>query len=168
MTLTVRQYAPSDLEACRDLWRELTQRHRDIYDDQIIGGDNPHLAFDDHLEKPDRADTWVAEQDGQVVAFVSLLADGDEGEIDPIVVRSDLRSQGIGTRLLRLTIDEARRRGVRSLSIRPVARNVEAIALYHEIGFRTLGHIDMFMVLDADSDRDWKPGIELHGRDYRY
>ena len=168
MTITVRQYAASDLETCRNLWSDLTQRHRDIYDDQTIGGDDPGLAFDDHMAKPGRAGTWVAEQGGQVVAFVSLLADGDEGEIEPIVVRSGLRSQGIGSHLIHLMIDEARSRGLRSLSIRPVARNVEAMALYHELGFRTLGHIDMFMTLDADSGREWKPGIELHGRDYTY
>ncbi len=168
MTLTVRQYAPSDLEACRDLWCELTQRHRDIYDDQTIGGDDPSLEFDGHLDRPNVAGTWIADQGGQIVAFVSLLIDGQGAEIDPIVVRSDLRSQDIGTHLLRLMIEEARRRGVRSLSIRPVARNVEAMALYHELGFRTLGHIDMFMELDAGSDREWKPGIEIHGREYEY
>ena len=168
MTLTIRQYAPSDLDACRDLWSELTQRHRNIYDDQTIGGDDPGLAFDGHLQSPKNAGTWIVEQRGQVVAFATLLADGDEAEIDPIVVRSDLRSQGIGTRLIRLMIDEAKRRGVRSLSIRPVARNVEAMTLYHDLGFRTLGHIDMFMELDAGSARGWKTGIEIHGRDYKY
>lgn len=168
MTLTVRQYAPSDLEACRSLWSELTQRHRDIYDDQTIGGDEPGLAFDSHLQKPDLAGTWIAEQGEKVVAFASLLADGGEGEIDPIVVRPDLRAQGIGTVLLHLVIDEAKRRGIGSLSIRPVARNVEAMALYHELGFRTLGHIDMFMELGAGSARTWKHGIEIHGRDYTY
>ena len=168
MTLSVRPYAPPDLDACRDLWRELTQRHRDIYDDQTIGGDDPGLAFDEHLEKPNVAGIWIADKDGEIVAFVSLLVDGAEGEIDPIVVRSDLRSQGIGTHLLHLMIGEAKQRGVRSLSIRPVARNVEATALYYELGFQTLGHIDMFMELHADSGRVWKPGIRLHGRDYKY
>ena len=168
MTLTVRPYTPSDLEACRSLWSELTQRHRNIYDDQTIGGHNPGLAFDDHLEKPKIAGTWIAEQGGEIVAFASLLADGDEGEIDPIVVRSDLRSQGIGTHLVHLMIGEAKRRGIGSLSIRPVARNVEAMALYHELGFRTLGHIDMFMELGSGTARTWKHGIEIHGRDYTY
>ena len=65
-------------------------------------------------------------------------------------------------------VEEARRRGVRSLSIKPVARNIEAMALYHDVGFRTLGHIDMFMDLQEGMDRDWRHSIELHGLDYRY
>ncbi len=166
--LNIRSYDPSDLEACRDLWRELTQRHRDIYEDHTIGGDDPGLEFDEHLRNRRVVGTWVAELSDRIVAFVSLLIDGEDGEIDPIVVRSELRSQGIGRKLLDLMTEEARRRGVRSLSIRPVARNVEAMALYHEAGFRTLGHIDMFKELGEDSAREWKDGIEIHGREYRY
>ncbi len=166
MTLAIRPYGGSDLEACRDLWRELTQRHRDIYDDQSIGGEDPGLEFDEHLRRRSIVGTWVAEQSSEIVGFVSLLVEGKEGEIDPIVVESESRSRGIGKQLLDLMIEEAKRRGVRSLSIRPVARNVEAMALYHEMGFRTLGHIDMFM--DLQGDTQWKYSIEIHGRKYGY
>ncbi len=166
MTLAIRQYGGSDLEACRDLWRDLTQRHRDIYDDQSIGGEDPGLEFDEHLRKRSIVGTWVAEQSAEIVGFVSLLVEGKEGEIDPIVVKSESRSRGIGKQLLDLMIEEARRRDVRSLSIRPVARNVEAMALYHEMGFRNLGHIDMFM--DLQGGTEWKYSIEIHGRKYGY
>ena len=108
----------------------------------------------------------MAEQSGEIVGFVSLLVEGKEGEIDPIVVKSESRSRGIGKQLLDLVIEEARRRDVRSLSIRPVARNVEAMALYHEMGFRNLGHIDMFM--DLQGGTEWKYSIEIHGRKYGY
>ena len=57
---------------------------------------------------------------------------------------------------------------MRPVSIRPVARNVEAMALYNEIGFRTLGPIDMFMELDADSGSEWNRGVTIHGREYKY
>ncbi len=168
MTLRMRPYAPSDMESCRDLWRELNQRHRDIYDDQSIGGDDPGVEFDEHLRRRHIVGTWVTEQNDEVVAFVCLLVDGEEGEIDPIVVRSAKRSRGIGRQLLGLMVEEARRRGVRSLSIKPVARNIEAMALYHDVGFRTLGHIDMFMDLQEGMDRDWRHSIEIHGLDYKY
>src|SRR5688572_16327169 len=48
---TVRGYEPRDLEACRGLWVELTQRHRDIFDAPEIGGDDSGSAFDEHLAK---------------------------------------------------------------------------------------------------------------------
>lgn len=167
--VSIRPYAPSDLDACRDLWRELTQRHRDIYADPTIGGDDPGLYFDEHHLKDKRlAATWVAERDGVVAGLCSLLVSGDEGEIDPVVVRSELRSQGIGTALLQHAIEEARRRNVRLLSIRPVARNIEAIALYHRLGFRNLAQIDMVMEVSGPGKISWQPGVTLHGNEYHH
>ena len=40
-------------------------------------------------------------------------------------------------------------------------------ALFHEFGFRTLGHVDMFMELQR-RDRAWLDGPDLHGRRYTY
>ena len=57
---------------------------------------------------------------------------------------------------------------MRHLSIRPVARNVEALQLFHEAGFRTLGHVEMFMDLSESPERNWKSGVEVHGKDFRY
>lgn len=167
LDIAIRPYTDADLEACRELWRELTQRHRDIYEDQSIGGEDPGPYFDEtHLKDARRAGTWVAELDGAVVGMYSLLLSDGEGEIDPVVVRAPLRSRGIGTALLEHGIAEARGRGVQSLSIRPVARNMEALTLYHRLGFRLLGHLDMFMELSGE--RVWKPGVTIHGRDFSY
>ena len=63
---------------------------------------------------------------------------------------------------------EAGARGVEYLSIRPVARNVEAIKCFHRAGFSLLGHIDMFLDLTKQSDEAWKDGIEIHGHAFRY
>ena len=79
MELTIRPYADSDLEACRGLWRELTQHHRDLYDDQGIGGADPGTHFDSYLENPKLEAAWVAETDGSVVGLTGLLRDGDAG-----------------------------------------------------------------------------------------
>jgi GNAT superfamily N-acetyltransferase len=166
--LTVRPYEPRDLEACRDLWRELTQRHRDIYDDQTIGGDDPGPYFDEtYLKLLNLAGVWIAEREGAVVALTGLLVNGDEAEVEPVVVTASLRSQGIGRQLIERMIEEARSRSIRFLSIRPVARNVEAIELFHEAGFRKLGHLDMFMHL-GDDERSFKEGVTVHGRDFSY
>jgi GNAT superfamily N-acetyltransferase len=167
MDATIRAYRDDDLAACRDLWRELTQRHRDIYDDQTIGGDDPGMEFDGHIARPHLAAVWVAERAGAVVGLCGLLIDGEQGEVEPVVVTARERSKGVGRRLLACAIDEARARGVRFLSIRPVARNVEALQLFHECGFRTLGHVDMFMYL-GEEPRAWKRGLSLHGRWFSY
>jgi GNAT superfamily N-acetyltransferase len=143
--LTIRPYEPRDLEVCRGLWRELTQRHRDIYDDQKIGGDDPGTHFDTYLSRADLGGAWVAERERAVVGLTGLLVDGDEAQVEPVVVTAALRSQGIGRRLIDRMIEEA----------------------FHEAGFRTLGHLDMFMHL-GDDDRSFKPGITVHGRDFSY
>ena len=168
MNVVVRAYRPADYEACRALWAELTQRHRDIYDDPGIGGDDPGQGFDQYLARPDLVGTWVAEMEGRVVGLAGLLAGGEEGEVEPVVVTARQRSQGVGRMLVERVVEEARVRGVRFLGVRPVARNVEAVSFFVENGFTLLGHIDLFRDLEPASGREWKDGIEIHGHALRY
>ena len=130
----------------------------------------PGIYFDEHVAKTTCLETWLGELEGAVVGFYSLI--GSEGagelEIDPVVVRSRQRSRGIGRTLLAHAIERCRARGVESVSIRPVARNVEAIRLYHEVGFTKLGHLDMFMELTGRRDGTWQRGVAIHGREFEY
>lgn len=164
----IRAYQTRDLAACRDLWRELTERHREIYADASIGGDDPGRHFDVYCQRADLAGSWVAEIEGRVAGMVGLLIDGDRAEIEPVVVRMPLRGCAIGTQLLRHVTAEAQRRGLRHLSIRPVARNASAMACFHRAGFRLLGHIEMFRVLDGADEARWRPGVNMHGLDFRH
>ena len=54
------------------------------------------------------------------------------------------------------------------VSFRPVARNIEAIALYHGLGFRNLGQIDMVMEVSGPAKVSWQPGVTIHGNEYQY
>ncbi|MCI0549828.1 MAG: GNAT family N-acetyltransferase [Anaerolineae bacterium] len=145
MNITIREYQDHDLESCKLLWRELTQHHRDTYLDQSIGGDDPGIYFERYLKKTNLAGLWVAEA-GSVIGMAGLLMDEDEAEIEPIVIRSDFRSRGVGTLLIEKLKTEAKERGVEYLSIRPVARNVEAIKCFHRAGFALLGHLICFSI----------------------
>ncbi len=167
MTLDIREYRQDDYDACRALWVELTEHHREIYEDPSIGGDDPGAAIDDHLAISKRAATWVAERDGVVLGFCSLNVEYDTGEVDPVVVTKRARSKGVGTALLETAIEEARARGMRNVSIQPVARNVDAMRLYRRLGFHVLGHIDMTLDLSGRAP-GWKPGITIHGEEYVY
>jgi hypothetical protein len=42
----IRKYLPIDKESCRKLWQELTEKHRQIYQDPSIGGPTPEKYFD--------------------------------------------------------------------------------------------------------------------------
>ena len=164
----IREYKEQDFESCRDLWRELTQRHRDIYFDQSIGGDDPGVAFEEYLKKTDLVGIWIAEQNDLVLGMAGLLMDGNEAEVEPIVVRSDHRSRGVGSQLLERIKAEAKARGAGYLSIKPVARNVEAIQCFHRAGFSLLGHLDMFMDLSEANEQEWKSGVTIHNREFRF
>ena len=164
---TIRGYEAGDLEACRELWAELTQWHRDIFDAPEIGGEDPGRAFDEHLEKIGAEQIFVAEQDGRVVGLAGLIP-GETVELEPIVVSRKDRGDGIGRLLATAVVDAARDRGARTVQVRPVGRNVEAVRFFHSVGFDILGHV----VLERDlveRERDpWVPGERIAERDFRF
>ena len=168
MNILIREYQDKDFESCRKLWEELTQRHRDIYFDPSIGDDEPGSAFERYLKRTDLAGIWIAERDELVIGMAGLLLDGEDAEIEPIVIHSEFRSQGIGAQLLQRLIIETKQRKANFLSIRPVARNIEAINCFHRAGFSLLGHIDMFMDLSDDDDQSWLDDVTIHGNTFRY
>jgi GNAT superfamily N-acetyltransferase len=161
----VRVYRAADLEDGRRLYAQLVEHHREIYDDPTIGGDDPGAGFDEYLARPERLVTWVAVDGPAVVGLAGLLWEGDESTIEPVIVDRRHRRAGIGRRLIATAVEESRRRGATDVNIRPVARNVSAIQAFHDLGFRTLGHLQLFMSLDRD-DSYWQAGPELHGREF--
>lgn len=169
MSVLIREYTPADLEVCRDLWRDLTQRHRDIYEDPTIGGDDPGPYFDEHyLTDPKLHKVWVAELDGEVVGLTGLFFADGEAELEPIVVRPHLRSSGIGEQLAKRVVDEARELTVRYLNVRPVPRNLEAIAFFYRAGFDLLGRFELSMQLDPDAFPAERRTVEIHGHRFKF
>jgi len=171
MKVLVRDYRDADYNVCRVLWEELTRHHADIYVDPSIAGDDPGRGFDEYLGRGDRCGTWVAEYDGKLVGLAGLLNTvGEEGvgEIEPVVTAPASRSQGIGSKLIKHAINEAKIRGFRFITIRPVLRNKEAFDLYVRLGFNHAGSIELFQDLSPTSNREWKSGIVIHGQELSY
>ncbi len=166
--VTIREHEDADLAQCRTLWAEMVQQHRDIYDDPSIGGEEPGLEFDQHLEKvgPDRI--WLAEVAKEVAGLTSLILDGGQAEVEPLIVSAAHRGRGVGRRLLTHAVNQAGKLGVLCLTVKPVARNEATIAFFHECGFRTLGHIQLFKWLGPTVPGQWKPGPELFGKPFDY
>ena len=163
-----RPYEPRDYAPCKALWAELTQHHRDVYGDQGIGGDDPGHGLDTYLANPQLHATWVAEVDGLVVGMAGLVVRGEEAEIEPVIVTAACRSRKIGGRLVREAVAHARKQGIRFLSARPVARNVEAIHFFVDAGVDIVGQIDLFQDLAPTAGRQWQAGMLIHGRQLRY
>jgi GNAT superfamily N-acetyltransferase len=168
-SFAVRKYESEDREQCRSLWLELTEWHREIYDDPRIGGEHPEDYFDKHLGKVGADNLWVAVIDSTVVGLIGLMVVDDETEIEPLIVSRSHRGKGIGNQLIGKAIDEARRRGVRLLNVKPVARNAQTIRFLYKRGFTNLGYIELFIDLTGANARyTWKPGPSIFGCDFNY
>jgi N-acetylglutamate synthase-like GNAT family acetyltransferase len=161
------KYDAKDLDACRQLWEQLNERHRRIYENDSIGGDDPGQHFDEHLGGLGQESIWIAELDGDVVGFAGLIVDDPTAELEPIVVAERLRSRGIGRALAEEVIGRARELGIRQVVVQPVARNTEAIRFFHGLGFDALGQLELMLDLVPEEQR-WRPGERIAQRGFRF
>ena len=162
---TIRSYQETDRESCRDLWRELAEWHREIYSDPTIGGEHPEDYFDKHLAKVGENRIWVALSGTSIIGFAGLVVDGEETEIEPIVIAKAFRRKGAGKKLVKTVIIEAQKLGARYLDVEPVVRNAEAIKFYYELGFFNIGKVQLFIDF---SGKKWPKGFKLHNRKFCY
>lgn len=143
---TVRAYRPTDHSACRGLWGELIA-HRSRLTGAPPPDDEADLGagFEEYLTRLNLSGLWVAADPASddVVGFVGLVLDGDAGQVDPVVVTSSHRGRGIGRALLSRVADEAKRRGLRRLTISPPVRDVAALRSLHSAGFTTLANVTL-------------------------
>jgi len=161
----IRRYQPDDLEQCRSLWAELTQWHRELYNDPTIGGDDPGLGFDAHLEEVGPEQIWVADRDGRVLGMAGMVVQGRKVELEPLTVRAGCRSAGIGGELAAAVIAAAREMGAEQVVVRPTGRNAPAIRVFHQLGFDIVGRVEL--VHDLGNNERWREGEDYAGRRFR-
>ena len=171
-SVTIRSYRPTDHRDCRQLWVELIEEHRRLYPGPRRSGadpaTDPGAAFEEYLTRLDLSGMWVADAAGVgVVGLVGLILDGRGGEVEPVVVTASRRGQGIGRALLGYVADQARRRGLRQLTISPASRNVEAIRCLYAAGYDALARVTLAIDL-GDGERDWQDGVDLHDLRFKY
>jgi GNAT superfamily N-acetyltransferase len=164
----VRPYRPTDHGACRRLWAELTEHHRELYADPSLGGADPGAAFEEYLTRIDLSGVWVADHAEEgVVGLVGLLLKGRSGEVEPVVVGAAHRGEGIGKALLTHVADQARKRGLKYLTVTPVSRNVSAIQCLHAAGYEVLSGVELTLDLGR-RNHQWQDGLELHDLRFSY
>jgi GNAT superfamily N-acetyltransferase len=184
--VVIRGYRPADHSACRRLWGELTSEHRRLYPGAppvpaatpSAMGDSAGAAtaadmasgagFEEYLTRLDLSGMWVADHAGDgVVGFIGLILRGRAGAVDPVVVTAGRRGQGIGRALIEYVAEQARRRGMRELTISPALRNLEAIRCLHRAGFDAAATVTLALDLTG-RDGQWRDGLDLHGVDFRF
>ncbi len=103
--------------------------------------------------------------DDKVIALTGLMGTGPEAEVEPAIVSQPHRRKGIGKALMETVIAEAKNRDIKYLSVRPVARNTEALKFFTQQGFTNVGHIELFIDL---TNRQWKKELKLFDLELKY
>jgi GNAT superfamily N-acetyltransferase len=171
-TVAIRGYRPTDHHACRMLWAEFTAESRRLYGAGAHASsaeeDDPGAGFEDYLTRLDLSGMWVAQDpDEGVIGFAGLILEGRAGAIDPVAVTSAFRGKGVGGALLEHVAQQARRRGLRELTVSPSLRNVGAIHCLHRTGFDNVASVTLR--LDLSGRRTPRTDtIDLHGVDFSY
>ncbi|MEM8932753.1 MAG: bifunctional helix-turn-helix transcriptional regulator/GNAT family N-acetyltransferase [Acidobacteriota bacterium] len=147
-TVRVREHGPGDLG-----W--VLRRHGELYT-EVYGFDHRFealvakivgdFAFD---HDPRRERLWIAEDGGQPVGSIMLVAEGDEptdvARLRLFLVEAHARGRGVGSRLMETLLDFARRRGYRRIVLTTVSALDAARRLYERAGFtltREVAHSD--------------------------
>jgi GNAT superfamily N-acetyltransferase len=146
--VTIRPYRPADHNDCRRLWAELTRHRHGLYGEPTRETD-AGAGFEEYLTQLNLSGLWVAEAGRGVAGFVGLMLDGRAGEVDPVVVADGMRGRGIGRALLAKVVDEARRRGLRRLTVSPSVRDLAALRSLHAAGFGTVASVTLAYNLGA-------------------
>jgi GNAT superfamily N-acetyltransferase len=142
--VTIRGYRPSDHNACRRLWAELTKHRSGLYGEQTGEDFDAGAGFEEYLTQLNLSGMWVADHaETGVSGFVGLMLDGRTGEVDPVVVTAALRGQGVGRALLAKVAEEAKRRGLRRLTVSPSVRDMSALRALHTAGFGTVSTVTL-------------------------
>lgn len=159
--LTIRDYRPADAAALRRCVVELQEVERAI-DPRLRTGESMADAYCEQIhERCRRADgrVFVADADGEVVGFVTVLAREPFTELDDppgtyafltdLIVLSPHRRKGIGRQLLERAESFARSAGARELRIGVLNKNAPARRLYLDADF--VPHLEIFSKKLADT-----------------
>ncbi len=140
----LRQAMPEDLPGVGCLWARLDRFHRDIglAFPQPEGAQQAWIAsFERTLGR--FSFVWVAEQDGQISAFLlarlkrtpAFLGGVLVGEISDLFVDERLRGQRLGARLVEQAVEQLRILGVHSVEVQVLQDNAGGLAFWQNLGF---------------------------------
>ena len=80
-------------------------------------------------------DFYVAEIDGEIVAYAFVQWCLDEGNVCNVATNESFRNKGIATRILNIMQNDAVEKGVKTLLLEVNEDNASAISLYEKLGF---------------------------------
>jgi GNAT superfamily N-acetyltransferase len=168
MEVHIRSWLPADLEECRNMWALLTQTHRELYNDQTIGGDDPGRQFDSYLEDTGAENVFLLVGEYGIIGMSGIQISEEEAVLEPLFIKPEYRGMGYSRHLVDFVISKARNAGVKFLSAKPVSRNSRAISVFRSQGFDTVGQIELFMDLKPEAGRKWVKGPNFAGSEFNH
>ena len=90
------------------------------------------------------AQIWCAEQDGEVVGFISLRLAAGLAEILNVAVHPHYCRQGVGSALFAQVWQELKIQGAQEVTLEVNAQNIAAIPLYKKMGLQERGRRKKF------------------------
>lgn len=134
--IAIRRAGPADLATVRDLFLEYA---RSLSFDLCFQNFDQELSELPGKYAPPGGCILLAEGEGRVLGVVALRPlDAPACEMKRLYVRPEARGLGLGARLARAVIDEARRIGYAVLRLDTHESMREAIGLYRTLGFRDI------------------------------
>jgi len=107
----------------------------DDFSKSLYPATSNHLLDVAELAKPDVV-FFVARQEGRAIGCGAVrLLDATHGEIKRMYVPHEARGRGLGWVLLDTIEAEARKRGIRRLSLETGIHNLQAVHLYRRAGY---------------------------------
>ena len=113
---------------------EIVERAYSIYIERI--GRCPAPMDDDYAEKLREGNVFVADERGEVVGLIVLLAAQDHLLIENVAVDPEHQGEGIGRSLLAYAEAYAIEQGIPELRLYTNAAMTENLALYPRLGYR--------------------------------
>ncbi len=147
MSITIREYTPSDAEALARMWNESGGGWPDGWS-RVPASDDYWL---EELAQLDPLAIYLAVEDDRVVAYCELNEDSERPEViwlDLINVHPSAWSRGVGRDLVRRGVALAIARGYRRMDLSTWSGNFRAVPLYKKCGFF------------------WRPGTVVHMENY--
>ena len=147
-----REASQSDLASICRLGEEVNALHHEAWPHIFAGPGDPmqHAAHWQQSIAAEHSTTFLCEQDGAVIGFVtvfiakdpsSLLQPAHYARVGSVSVAGEHWGQGIGSELMRQAERWAQERGVSDLRLHVWAFNERALRLYAELGYEVRSHV---------------------------
>lgn len=138
MVVDVRKARIGDLGAINDLTDLMHNYMAGLYGLELSAEE----LEEEHYDEDELENTYVAEEEGVVVGYMSFSTGVDEWagphcELEHIVVREEYTGLGVAKKLFDILLERARSEGV-NITTGTLSRNRRALGFYKKLGFKPL------------------------------